>query len=92
MITDDERSRARQNVELIDKYIFQKDQLYEELKSIVQNKKRVKDRFHTILTLQGEIEYIRRLLLTPTYGVFPTCTDPAIPQSWSRISHIEKFF
>lgn len=82
--------RAKKNVELLQKYLEQKDVLYARLKSIVQSKKKVKGKFHKILTLQGDIEYIRRLICHPEYGVYPTCPD--VPSQWHQVSSIQKFF
>lgn len=79
---------AKQNLDLLERYKTQKDELYDELKSIVLNKVKVPNRFHEILRIKAEIEYIRRLICHPAYGVFPTCSDPAIPPDWSKVPFI----
>lgn len=86
------RQRARRNLDLLEKYIQQKDLLYAELLNIAitNKKKKIKNKHTRVLTLKGEIEYIRRLICNPEYGLFPTSND--VPKSWQKVSKIEKFF
>lgn len=81
---------AAKNLELLKRYIEQKDKLYGELKTIMLKTTKVSNKKMKILRLQGEIEYIRRLICTPSFGVYPTSSD--VPPHWSKIPYLKKFF